>query len=166
LPDYRSGERTWQIIFNLKKLLNQETGRLFIQTYNPQNEAIKYAAQNDWPSFWQEELETREALNYPPYAQIVKLTLRHRDAKKVSQEAKILSAKLQHTNKDEKINISPALPAFIPKERGKFIWNIILKFAINNPQLTINNEFLQQRNLLLRYVPQNWEIDIDPENLL
>ena len=183
LPDFRSGERTFQTIATLNSVIPAQAGiqgsgsrvkpgmtnnrgSLFIQTYNPGNSAIKYAAQNDWKAFWQEEDETRQALNYPPYSQIVKLTFRHRDSKRAGQEAKILSAKLQQANKDEKIEISPALPAFIPHERGRFVWNIIVKFPISNQQLSITNEFLQHRNSLLQYVPQNWEIDVDPENLL
>ena len=183
LPDFRSGERTFQTITTLNQLLNCHPERsegskkdssatpqndkvFIIQTYNPENSAIKYAAQNNWTDFWQEEIETRQALSYPPYSQIVKLTLRHRDGKRAGLEAKILSAKLQQANKDEKIEISPALPAFIPRERGKFVWNIIIKFKIENLKLKINSEFLQWRNSLLRYVPQNWEIDVDPENLL
>jgi len=196
LPDFRSGERTFQTITTLRQLLDCHLDPAFagsrskkdyssrqsgahndksfiIQTYNPNNSAIKYAAQNDWPAFWQEEIETRQALSYPPFSQIVKLTFRHRDSKKVGQEAKILAAKLQQTNKDEKIEISSALPAFTPRERGKFVWNIILKFKLPpvvapTPQLRGKNlnEFLHWRNSLLRYVPQNWEINIDPENLL
>jgi len=167
LPDFRSGERTWQTIATLQAATRPRNDTSFIiQTYNPANSAIRYAAENNWESFWQEELETRQALDYPPYSQIVKLTFRHRDGKKAGQEAKILAAKLQQANKDEKIDISSALPAFVPREKGKFIWNIILKFIINNPQLIITNEFLHRRNLLLRYIPQNWEIDVDPENLL
>ena len=169
LPDFRSGERTWQIITVLRQLLgksNDDQKKFIIQTYNPDNSAIKYAAQNNWTNFWQEEIETRQALNYPPFSQIVKLTFRHRDGKKAGQEAKILTAKLQQANKDEKIEISSALPAFVPRERGKFVWNIIIKFSVDNQKPVISNAFLQHRNLLLQYVPQNWEIDIDPENLL
>jgi len=166
LPDFRSGERTFQTITTLQQLLTGKQKTFIIQTYNPENSAIKYAAQNNWAAFWREEIETRQALSYPPYSQIVKLTLHHRDSKRAGQEAKILSAKLQQANKDEKIEISPALPAFIPREKGKFVWNIILKFKIDNLKFKINNEFLLWRNSLLQYVPQNWEVDVDPENLL
>ncbi len=247
LPDFRSGERTWQTIATLRQLLychpelregsrgsvatratklpdssvtprNDKT--FIIQTYNPANSAIKYAAQNNWEIFWQEEIETREALNYPPYSQIVKLTFRHRDGKRAGQEAKILAVKLQNVlsfssvipaphqvrgkleagihpaaagrvkpgmTKNEhadNIEISPALPAFIPRERGKFAWNIILKFPFSSPlfrkeglgplrlvgdearEIYVTSNFLQRRNSLLQYVPQNWEIDVDPESLL
>jgi len=85
------------------------------------------------------------------------------------------------------IEISPALPAFLPREKGKYAWNIIVKFlpfttphfvkgglgGIYHPPYAKggsggynSQEFLHRRNSLLQYVPSNWEIDVDPENLL
>lgn len=164
IPDFRSGERTWQTINALASLNYQ--ARFFLQTYNPDNSVLKYVKNNDYAGFAKEDLETRAALNYPPFSQIVKLTFRHRDPKHAGQEAKILTAKLQRINKNDRIEISDAQPAFLPRERGKYVWNIIIKFKIGNLKLEINNEFLLQRNPLLEYIPTNWEIDVDPENLL
>lgn len=199
IPDFRSGERTWQTITNLQQLLYchpersersrgvrqraetratdsldspprhcgaQNDKTFFIQTYNPDNSLMKYVATNDAAGFAKEDLETRQALNYPPFSQIVKLTFRHRDAKRAGQEAKILTAKLRQANKNDRIDVSDALPAFLPRERGQYIWNIILKFTTGDRQSAISAEFIQRRNHLLQYVPQNWEIDVDPENLL
>lgn len=163
IPDFRSGERTWQTIANLTGL--NPKSNLFIQTYNPENSVIKYIKENNYKGFFQEDQDTRAVLNYPPFSQIVKLTFRHRDAKRAGLEAKILQTKLQRLNKNEKIEISAALPAFIPRERGKFVWNIILKFKIENLKLKIDDNFIQKRNSLLQYVPSNWEIDVDPENI-
>ncbi|MFH1193360.1 MAG: primosomal protein N', partial [bacterium] len=217
IPDFRSGERTWQIIAALQNLITPsfvkeggggfksprkgawpprgftpfiplykegENRTLFIQTYNPDNSVLKYAKNNDYAGFAKQDMEAREALNYPPFSQIVKLTFRHRDPKTAGQEAKILAAKLENVISTrhsklidaDNIEISSALPAFIPRAKGKFIWSVIIKFKIaalrmtaqraENLKFKINNEFLQKRNSLLQYVPQNWEIDIDPENLL
>jgi hypothetical protein len=68
------------------------------------------------------------------------------------------------------------LPAFISKEKGRYIWNIIIKFQITNiypersrrakSQTKMSSEFLRRRNSLLQYVPSNWNIDVDPESLL
>ncbi|MBU1102747.1 primosomal protein N', partial [Patescibacteria group bacterium] len=191
LPDFRSGERTFQTITLLKNLL-RPNGQFIIQTYNPESSVIKYAAQSDWQSFYQEEIETRQTLGYPPFSQIVKLTFRHKEPKKAGQETKILAAKLKQTNKDKNIQISDALPAFVPKEKGKFVWNIIIKFKLSQDVIPspapetfgfgcginsardlstclrkkMSKEFLRSRNSLLQYVPSNWEIDVDPSNLL
>ncbi|MDD2753681.1 MAG: primosomal protein N' [Candidatus Portnoybacteria bacterium] len=235
LPDFRSGEQTFQTIRALQSLQNNaprpaaaglpplklrggegelSQNNFIIQTYNPENSVLKYIRDNDRKGFIQEENETRQALNYPPFSQIVKLTFRHRDADKAGQEAKILAAKLNNalpslsvipaphqvrgkletgiqaltlesgsrvkpgmTNNKyaDNIEISTALPAFNPRSRGKFVWNIIIKFlSAAAPSFSkgglgrifTTSEFLQKRNSVLQYVPQNWEIDVDPENLL
>lgn len=251
IPDFRSGERTWQMITELWSVVASTVPQLrdgakqsrdiaaahgiatlptvarddkklfFIQTYNPDNSVLKYVKNNDHAGFAKEDMATREALNYPPFSQIVKLTFRHRDAKRAGQEAKILAAKLTNvvaspafagrsnpeysknnaprpanaglpplklrggdvsaialaTAEGElsQIDISPALPAFLPRERGKYVWNIILKFLSPTipsfekgelGRIFISPEFLQKRNSLLQYVPSNWEINVDPENLL
>jgi len=219
IPDFRSGERTWQTITSLQNLITpsflKEGGGgfkspsippykgngIYVQTYNPANSVLKYIANNDFTGFAKEDTETREALNYPPFSQIVKLSLRLRDAKRAGQEAKILAAKLNNlllschpelvsgsinkrsrnefgmtNNKPaDNIEMSSALPAFLPRERGKYVWNIIIKFLSPTVpsfekgglgRIFISPEFLQKRNSLLQYVPSNWEIDVDPENLL
>lgn len=197
IPDFRSSERTWQTITALRRL---QSKNFIIQTYNPENSVLKYISDNDYAGFAKEEKETRQALNYPPFSQIVKLTIRHRDANKAGQEAKILQAKLTRiashpdpantgegskrsrnefgmTNNKyaDKIEISAALPAFNPRERGKFVWNIILKFLPLSPlffrkewlgKIYTTSDFLQHRNYLFQYIPAGWEIDVDPENLL
>lgn len=65
--------------------------------------------------------------------------------------------------RDDNIEISPALPAFIPREKGRFVWQIIIKFPLDGPA---DDEFLKKRNFLLQYVPDNWQMEIDPEDLL
>ncbi|KKS67358.1 MAG: Primosomal protein N [Parcubacteria group bacterium GW2011_GWC2_42_6] len=183
LPDYQSGERTWQIIAMLKKIQNN----IIIQTHNPENSIIQSAAAGNWQSFYDDETETRKLLNYPPFSQIIKLTFRHRDPKRAGQEAKILAAKLKRINPNTPTSspslkkgeirqpaergcygaiLSDPLPAFIPKQKGKYVWNIIIKFPISNFQFPINKEFFLKRDSLLQYIPANWEISIDPLDLL
>jgi len=164
LPDFRAGEKALQII----KALADLTERYFlIQTKNPENQILNYAAKNQWPEFFEEELSTRRILNYPPFSQLVKITFRHPNPQKAGQEAKILKIKIDRTNKNKDIEISEALPAFIPKEKGKYVWNIVIKFKIADPcPQNFNSEFLAARNSLLKFIPSNFEIDVDPTDLL
>lgn len=166
LPDFRSGERTFQTIAKLKKIASPKTSFL-IQSYNPENYAIRYAAQNNWQKFYQEEIKARAELDYPPFSQIIKLRFTHRDAKKAEQEARILAAKLTRQIKNLPVRAGGRLaisdmqllgpsPAFIPKLKDKYIWQILLK----------NKLSLLKRNKLLAVVPSNWQIDVDPETTL
>ena len=164
LPDFRAGEKAFRIIEALGALTKKH---FLIQTYNPENQILEFAAKNRWEEFFKEELETRKILKYPPFSQLVKITFRHKNPQKAGQEAKILKLKLDRANKNPEVEISEALPAFISKEKGKYIWNIILKFPIADPKSRkIDREFLTARDSLLKFTPSNFEIDADPINLL
>ena len=170
LPDFRSDERLFGTIDQLK---NMSSAKFFIQTYNPKSAVLNFAVTNDWKEFFKQEIETRQVLHYPPFSQLIKLTFRHNDARKSATEAKILAAKLTQQLKISKIykdvvlELSAAVPAFIPKEKGKYVWQIILKAK---PYWLASKDergnLLSLRNKFLLTVPFNWEIDIDPETLL
>ncbi|MFH0852157.1 MAG: primosomal protein N' [bacterium] len=225
LPDFRSDEKMFQTIAQLKNLLfchSRESGNpdhklqvsqktagcsFIIQTYNPSAAALKYAAVGRWDAFYKQEIETRQALKYPPFSQLIKLVFRHRDPAKAANEAKILSAKLTQQLKtskpphfldqtatiesnDEKtilppttqlhdlkcggkilneavFEISDAVPAFIARQKSRYIWQIIIKAKPYWLAKQDEHEnLLRVRNKLLMFVPHGWEIDIDPQTLL
>jgi len=159
LPDYRSSERVFKILNQLQLMSKKE---FLIQTYNPKNTAIKNALDKNWKKFYDEEIKIRRAFNYPPFSQIIKLNFEHKDPQKAEQEAKILFEKLKTQAKNFQFSIFNfqlfgPVPAFIPRIKGKYRWQIIIKNKIKN---------LKQRNKLLIIVPSNWNIEVDPESLL
>jgi primosomal protein N' (replication factor Y) len=164
IPDFRSNEKTFQIINHLKNLAGKD---FILQTYSPENKAIQYAVKNDYKSFYQEEIATRHTLGYPPFSQLIKLSFQHKNAKKAEQEAKILTEKLkQQINNQIKttklttnqlITILGPSPAFISKIKNKYIWQIILKSKIAD---------LKLRNQIFQIIPPDWTIDIDPLQII
>jgi primosomal protein N' (replication factor Y) len=170
LPDFQSDEKTLQTINKVKNFTNSQ---LLIQTYNPQAQILQIALGGDLKYFYDKEIETRQALKYPPFSQLIKLVFGDRDPKKAAEQAKILHIKLTQQLKNSKIlkevifEISEPLPAFITKERGKYIWQIILK--IKPYWLASKSErqnLLALRNKFLLTVPPFWQINVDPETLL
>jgi len=204
LPDFRSNERLFQTMSALKELTRS---KIFIQTYNPQAKIIEIAAGGDFKQFYENEIETRRILKYPPFSQLIKLVFRHHDPKIAGTQAKILAAKLTQqlktskplhflgqtatdVSKHKKINCPPtiqlrdlkcggkilneaifeitdAVPAFIAKQKGRYIWQIIIKAK---PYWLAKGDerenLLFRRNKILMSVPSNWEIEVDPETLL
>ena len=171
LPDFRSNERNFQIISQLRNLAGE---KLLLQTYSPENNAIQFAMKNDYKSFYSEEIETRKELSYPPFSQLIKLAFAHKSLKKAADEAKIMAEKLKQqiaannklltglSKKTDTINLQPITilgpsPAFISKVRGKYIWQIILKSKISD---------LKLRNKILKIVTPDWTIDVDPLQII
>lgn len=166
MPDWRSGERVFQIISKFFHF-----PRIMIQTYHPENSTIKYATKDDFESFYKEEIKNRKSLSYPPFSQFIKLTYKHKNPKKAEEEAKILYAKLNQfliTNQlstNQLITLLGPVPAFIPKIKNHYIWQIIIKLKTINfyPEQSQGNKL---KTKLLNVAPSDWVIDVDPENLL
>lgn len=73
IPDYRSSERTFQLITQVAGRAGRAGGesRVIIQTYDPDSDVIKQAAAGDYEAFYEAELLHRNIMNYPPYSDII-----------------------------------------------------------------------------------------------
>ena len=76
LPDFRAEERTFQLITQLAGRSGRDApGRVLVQTFQPDARPIVHAARHDVARFLAEELERRRALDYPPYAHLVRIVV-------------------------------------------------------------------------------------------
>ena len=66
--DYRSGERTFQLLTQAagRAGRGEKRGEVVIQTYSPEHYAILTAAAQDYEAFYEEEIRYRELMGYPP----------------------------------------------------------------------------------------------------
>ncbi len=79
LPDFRAAEKTFQLLTQVAGRAGRDSlqGQVFIQTYNPDHYSILCAEKHDYPRFAARELEMRRKLGYPPYRQLILITLSH-----------------------------------------------------------------------------------------
>lgn len=156
-PDFKIEER---LFYQIEKLLDFNPKNIFIQTYNPENPAILTASKGNYKDFYGKELETRKIFYYPPYSQLIKLIFRHKYRDKALCEAKILSSKIKmaiiQMKLSQKIKMIDPFPSFTEKERGLFVYNIVLKIL---PELEDIRE-------ILKFVPSNWSVDVDPRSII
>ena len=73
IPDYRSSERTFQLITQSAGRAGRgdEQGKVIIQSYDPKNYAIVEAASHNYEGFYSKEISIREMLCYPPYSDLI-----------------------------------------------------------------------------------------------
>lgn len=161
LPDFRSQERTFQLISQVAGRTGRKDnpGKVILQTYQPDNSTIQTAAKHDYITFFKNEIKQREELDYPPFSQLIKIIFRHKNKQKAHEKIINLANKLRSRISDLgfRISIIGPAPAFIPKIRNFYIWQIILKSKIFDVKL---------RNKLLSVIPPGFLIDVDPESLL
>lgn len=167
LPDFRSAERTYQMIVRVAShaRCGKFGGKMILQTYNPENFVIKTAAKNDFHAFYEYEIKKRKELNYPPFSQLIKLTSQNSDLNKIKRSAKDLVHKLSAKASDLQLPIVILGPAsaFVSKIRERYKWQILIKYKFIKNEVEPKREKVKK---LLNLVPANWTIDVEPENLL
>lgn len=157
LPDFKSGERIFQIAKQVSFFCKKNSDFL-LQTYTPDNPILETIQKMDYESFYKNEIESREIFSYPPFSNIIKLIYKHRDRYISESEAEKLAKKIIDLNLKNVQVLGPA-PAYIPKIKNNYIWQIILK--VKNTK-----EAKKEKDALLKNIPENWIIDVSPESLL
>jgi primosomal protein N' (replication factor Y) len=97
MPDFRAGERTFQLLTQVAGRAGRGDveGEVFVQAFTPFHPAIQYARRHDFIGFYDQEIEFREQLKYPPVGRIALLTLRGRNEDKVRLSAEHVRTELE-----------------------------------------------------------------------
>jgi primosomal protein N' (replication factor Y) (superfamily II helicase) len=92
IPDFRASETTFQLITQVAGRAGRGTlpGEVIIQTSIPENSVIGHAAKQDYPSFYEEEIEIRKTFRYPPFTGLAKLRFTGKDLLKTQGAAETL----------------------------------------------------------------------------
>jgi primosomal protein N' (replication factor Y) len=79
VPDFRANERTFQLICQVagRAGRSEKPGVVFVQTFLPDQPAIRFALTNDFDGFVEEEVKHRRACFLPPFWRLSLVTLRH-----------------------------------------------------------------------------------------
>jgi primosomal protein N' (replication factor Y) len=157
LPDYRSTERTFQVLTQVAGRAGRGLlgGKVILQTYQPEHYALQAASQHDYHSFYTKEITYRQQLGYPPFTRLARLLFKHHSAERAEQEALRLAAQMKSAPDLEKRTyefIGP-VPCFFMRIRGDYRWQIIIRSQ-------------DPASLIPEDLPEGWIIDIDPVSLL
>ncbi len=133
LPDYRSVERTFQLITQVAGRAGRADvpGRVIVQTYNPDHYGIKLAAAQDYRAFYRRESAFRKSALYPPYTQIVRIVYTGTAAARVRAAAEADEDRLNqwidaHDMRRDIVHMRAA-EAPIRLLRGEHRWHLFLK---------------------------------------
>lgn len=97
LPDFRSAERTFALVLQAAGRAGRgsKAGRVVVQTYHPGHYAMIAGAAQDYDGFYQQEIQFRQELQYPPFAQFIKLTFSGSDESRTMETAENTAALLR-----------------------------------------------------------------------
>jgi primosomal protein N' (replication factor Y) len=160
LPDFRAGERTFQLLTQVAGRAGRRTAgsTVVIQSYSPSHYAIDAASRHDYQTFYTEEIDFRQRHRYPPYSRLVRYLYRHPKEENCAAEADEMARELARFARSRRVEIDliGPTPAFATRVRGKFQWHIVLRAAPDDLELLLDG----------LPVHPGWTVDVDPQSLL
>lgn len=157
IPDFRSGEKTFSLIYQTSGRAGRSTlpGKVFIETYNPDNKILNFVKNQDYDGFYQYEMNIRKQLKYPPYYFLVRLTLKGKDYEKVRNEASKVASYLKKNIEKTSMILGPTT-ANIFRINNVYHFEILIKYRFDE-KLKQSLEELDHIFLLNKIV----DLDID-----
>lgn len=114
IPSYRSSESTFQLIMQAvgRSGRAELSGRAIIQTTLPLHYAITDASHQDYPKFYQTEMQYRKLGKNPPFTYLLQISLTSSDEDKLDDTVVTLKETIQRTLGDDVTVIGPSIPLY------------------------------------------------------
>lgn len=102
-------------------------GRVYLQTYQPEHYAVRYAAAQDFRGFYEEEISMRRMMGYPPFSAFFSILLAGEKKEETAAAAEQLAALLAQADEEGCFHVLGPVPAVPAKLRGEFRFRILVK---------------------------------------
>lgn len=164
-PDFRAAERTFQLLTQVSGRAGRadNLGRVVIQTYNPEEVAIKSASMHDYEYFFNSELSNREELSYPPFSKLARVIVEGKSESEVVFFSETVSRQLMAAAPEGLTVLGPA-PAVLEKIDNQTRYSLLIKSRNTQTLNAALSEIWRrsaERSSTIRTI-----IDVDPVNML
>jgi primosomal protein N' (replication factor Y) len=151
LPEYRSSEKTFQLITQVAGRTGRgvKGGKVIVQTYQPDNYAIQHASKHDYLGFYNEEIKIRRQFVYPPFSHIIRILMTGEKEKSLIELVHTTETWLKH-----QIEGSPILKqglieigaysAPLEKIKRKYRWQILLKIQTDSIYMQVYHKLMDE----------------------
>ena len=169
LPDYRSVERTFQLITQVAGRAGRadDPGRVIVQTYEPDHYGVRLAAAQDYRAFYHQESAFRRRALYPPFTVIARIVYSAKDpgqAKTAAERAEEkLNAYIDESGMRQDVVQMRATEAPIKLLRGLSRWQVFLKMYFKGDLEGVSREMQALADGAPPEVQA--ELEINPSNL-
>ncbi|MEI6091693.1 MAG: primosomal protein N' [bacterium] len=125
--DFRSSERTFQLLMQVSGRAGRSkhaTGKVIIQTTNPEHPALKAAAKSDYDEFYDYEIQERRSAYFPPFSRFSIIEFSGLDNKVLSR---IAGEFVQKIPRYEQLMIYPPVSPFVNKINNEYRKYVVIK---------------------------------------
>ncbi len=151
VPDFRARERAFQTLYELERRARQLSSRLVVQTWRPDDPAVRAAIEQDPVWFLEQELESRRQLGFPPARRLALIEFRSRDLRQAQRQAERIA---RLVSKMRGVDVLGPVP--VVKRAGSVASRLLVRFDFSN-QL---DRFFSRSRLESRGVEVM--VDVDP----
>lgn len=116
-PDYRAAERTFQLLTQAAGRAGRDArhGDVIIQTYNPEHYSIVTAAEQDYETFYHQEMAYRRLMKYPPVNVLFTVQMASKSEAALVEAADRLAAHITPQADEEKVQMIGPVDASVYK---------------------------------------------------
>ncbi|WP_345221571.1 replication restart helicase PriA [Hymenobacter koreensis] len=148
-PDFRAHERAYQMFVQVSGRAGRKgkKGKVIIQTGDPQQPIFDKVMRNDYVAFYEYELEQRREHLYPPFARVIKITVKHVDERGAQEAAIKLVIELVERLGREAV-LGPEAP-YVFRIRNFYLQEITIKLSREHTVLKhAKGQILEAINLI------------------
>jgi primosomal protein N' (replication factor Y) len=172
-PDFRAAENTFQVLTQVagRAGRGESPGSVLVQTYSPGHYSIQFAKNHDYLGFFNEEMNFRQELAYPPCRRLILFQLAGNVEERTQEAAQLLAAKCQEICRKQS-ELSPELeilgpvPAPLGKVKGKYRWQLLLKSKKVAPLLDVGRQLVNWGYGEFKRLGVSLIADVDPISLI
>ena len=166
---YNSAERCFDLITQVvgRSGRRDGNGKAVIQTINPYNQTLEYASNQDYKSFYENEIELRKLLTYPPYCDIISVSFIGENENKVALCSKKFFELLIEENEKYKhkiIVLGPSV-AKIAKLNNTYRYRLSVKCKNSKNIRNMFNDIQKNISKIKEYKDVSVSLDINPYDL-
>jgi primosomal protein N' (replication factor Y) len=162
LADFRASERTFQLLTQVagRAGRGEQLGEAIVQTLYPGHYSIQLACRQDYPAFYEREMQFRRAMRYPPLVALVNTVIRSRTFAGAMDDAADVVEKVREADREVRV-LGPA-PAPLGKLRGEYRAQLLIK-GTNRRRI---RERLQAALASRPDLQKRIVVDVDPISVL
>ncbi|MDH5297785.1 MAG: primosomal protein N' [Desulfobulbaceae bacterium] len=169
MPDFKAGERTFQLLSQVTGRAGRgdKPGKVIVQTHQPDHYSVLTAQAHDYPTLYQQELDLRRQLQYPPFSRLINLRLEGTDEAQVRKVAIDLARRATHLARQRPgLSVLGPVQAPLARLRGRYRWQLLLKGTEIDALHALCGWLMEKPAATGAGGSVKLTVDVDPENML
>lgn len=168
LPDFRAGEKTFQLLTQVagRAGRHQLLGHVYIQTYHPEHYSIVSASRHDYVEFVRLELDLRKRLRYPPFCELILVTLSHEQVSFLVRMSELFVKYIKEKEISSFMEVLGPVASPIPKIKDRYRFQCMVKYGGDQRVMTIITETISHFEPAIKQQNLQISVDVNPQILM